>query len=67
MQKVRKEGPMWFFLVLGFPWKKSYMEKSVVSIMDQREYVSRGKSIQSGHFSVEHFKCSGYAFHVCQG
>ena len=29
---------MWFFQFWDLLWKKSYMEKSVASITDQREY-----------------------------
>ena len=36
-----RKGLYGFFQFWDLPWKKSYMERSVVSIMDQREYTSR--------------------------
>ena len=43
---------MWFFSVLGFPLKKSYVEKSVASILDQREYFAFFKSISQENNNV---------------
>ena len=38
---------MWVFQFWDSHWKKSYVEKSVVSIMDQREYyIVKGSRIQ---------------------